>query len=331
MSAPAKIPLSSLPRGELEALAERLLAENDALRRAVAGLKAEGATLKGVKGRPEVKPSGMEKGAGSDPGATNRGRGGRGKADRLTVDEERVVEADVPAGSRFKGYEVFLVQGLVLRPHLVRVRRERWLTPDGRTVLAPMPAGVVGHFGPALRRFVLAQYHQGQVTVPRLLAQLRAIGVLISKRQVVRLLNAGQDAFLAEAREVLRAGLATADWVSVDDTGARHEHRNAVCTQLGNDHFAAFATTASKSRLNFLEVPRAGFTDYVVNAEALAYMRQRSLAGPVIARLAEHPEHRFPDAAAWRRHLERLGIAGAAVTADPARGPHEGGGGGRPK
>src|SRR3954463_11133199 len=227
MSASGKISLSGLPRAELEALAERLLAENDALRQVVTGLKAEVATLKGVKGRPELRPSGMEKGAGSEPGATNRGRGGRGKADRLTVDEERVVEADVPAGSRFKGYQDFLVQDLVLRPHVVRVRRERWLTPDGRPVLAPMPAGVVGHFGPALRRFVLAQYHQGQVTVPRLLAQLRAIGILISKRQVVRLLNAGQDAFLAEAREVLRAGLATAGWVSVDDTGAPHQDRDA--------------------------------------------------------------------------------------------------------
>src|SRR4051812_1819513 len=324
MSAPAKIPLSSLPRGELEALAGRLLAENAALKQAVAELRAEVATLKGVKGRPEVRPSGMEKGASSEPGAANRGRGGRGKADRLAVDEERVGEADVPAGSRFKGYEDFLVQDLVLRPHVVRVRRERWLTPDGRTVTAPMPAGVVGHFGPALRRFVLAQYHQGQVTVPRLVAQLRAIGILISKRQVVRLLNAGQDAFLAEAREVLRAGLATAGWVSVDDTGARHEHRNAVCTQLGNDHFAAFATTGSKSRLNFLEVLRAGFTDYVVNAEALAYMRQRALAGPVIARLAAHPERQFPDEAAWMRHLERLGIAALTVTPDPVRIATEG-------
>src|SRR5436305_13089893 len=143
----------------------------------------------------------MEKGAGSEPGATNRGRGGRGKADRLTVDEERVVEADVPAGSRFEGYEDFLVQDLVLRPHVVRVRRERWLTPDGRTVLAPMPAGVVGHFGPALRRFVLAQYHQGQVTVSRLVAQLRAIGILCSKRTVVWLLNAGPEACPAGARD----------------------------------------------------------------------------------------------------------------------------------
>jgi hypothetical protein len=324
MSAPAKIPLSSLPRGELEALAERLLAENDALKQAVAELKAEVATLKGVKRRPELRPSGMEKGASSDPGATNRGRGGRGKADRLTVDEERVVEADVPAGSRFKGYEDFLVQDLVLRPHVVRLRRERWLTPDGRTVTAPMPAGIVGHFGPALRRFVLAQYHQGQVTVPRLVAQLRAIGILISKRQVVRLLNAGRDAFLAEAREVLRAGLSTAGWISVDDTGARHKHQNGVCTQLGNDHFAAFATTASKSRLNFLEVLRAGFTDYVVNAEALAYMRQRALAGAVIDRLAADAERHFPDEAAWRRHLERLGIIGLTVTPDPARIATEG-------
>src|SRR3954453_4005569 len=224
MSASKQISLSGLPRGELEALAERLLAENEALRQGIAGLKAEVATLKGVKGRPELKPSGMEKGAGSEPGATNRGRGGRGKADRLTVDQERVVEADAgvqgarPAGSRFKGYEDFLVQDLVLRPHVVRLRRERWLTPDGRTVVAPIPAGIVGHFGPELRRFVLAQYHQGQVILPRLVAQLRAIGILISKRQLVRLLNAGQGAFLDEAREVLRAGLSTAGWISVDDT-----------------------------------------------------------------------------------------------------------------
>jgi hypothetical protein len=323
MSAPEKIALSGLPRGELEALVERLLAENAALRRAVAGLQAEVATLKGVKRRPEVKPSGMEKATEPEPTGTGRGRGAKArKAGRLTAHEERVIAADVPAGSRFKGYEDFLVQDLVLRPHVVRLRRERWLTPDGRTVTAPMPAGVVGHFGPALRRFVLAQYHQGRVTVPRLVDQLRAIGILISKRQVVRLLNAGQGTFLAEARDVLRAGLATAGWVSVDDTGARH--RNGTCTQLGNEHFAAFATTASKSRLNFLEVLRAGFTDYVVNAEALAYMRRRSLAGSVIASLAEHPERHFPDEAAWLRHLERLGLAGSAVTPDPVRIATEG-------
>ena len=135
MSAPAKIPLSGLPRGELEALAERLLAENDALKQAFAELKAEVATLKGVKGRPADEA--QRHGEGHRARAGRHEAGGAvagGKADRLTVDEERVVEADVPAGSRFKGYEDFLVQDLVLRPHVVRLRRERWLTPDGRTV-----------------------------------------------------------------------------------------------------------------------------------------------------------------------------------------------------
>jgi hypothetical protein len=214
MSAPKKISLSGLPRGELEALAEQLLAENAALRQALAELRAEVATLKGVKDRPKVRPSGMEKA--TEPEPPEKGRGGAVRArkvGRLTIHEERVIAADVPAGSRFKGYEDFLVQDLVLRPHVVRLRRERWLTPDGQTVTAPMPAGIVGHFGPELRRFVLFQYHQGQVTVPRLVAQLQAIGILISKRQVLRLLNESQGPFLDEAREVLRAGLSTACWI----------------------------------------------------------------------------------------------------------------------
>ncbi|HET6522247.1 MAG TPA: transposase, partial [Geminicoccaceae bacterium] len=209
-------------------------------------------------------------------------------------------------------------------PHVVRLRRERWLTPDGRTVVAPLPADVAGHFGPELRRFVLFQYHQGQVTVPRLVAQLRAVGIAISKRQVIRLLTAGQGAFLDEARDVLRAGLSTAPWISVDDTGARHQHRNGVCTQLGNDHFAAFDTTASKSRLNFLQVLRAGHGDYVINAEALAYMRRRALAGPAIARLAEDPARHFRDEEAWLGHLERLGLTELAVTPEPVRIATEG-------
>ena len=75
---------------------------------------------------------------------------------------------------------------------------------------APLPAGIAGHFGPELRRFVLAQYHQGQTTVSRLVTLLQALGIDISKRQVVRLLIAGQDGFRDEARDVLRAGLASA-------------------------------------------------------------------------------------------------------------------------
>ena len=84
----------------------------------------------------------------------------------------------------------------------------------------------------------------------------------------------GQDGFLDEARDVLRAGLSNAAWITVDDTGARHKAANGFCTQIGNAHFTWFGTTGSKSRGNFLKLLRAGHGDYVVNAEALAYLRQ---------------------------------------------------------
>jgi len=162
------------------------------------------------------------------------------------------------------------------------------------------------------------------VTVERLLTQLQAFGVSISKRQVMRLLIDGQDAFLDETRAVLRAGLETASWVTVDDTGARHRGANAVCTQIGNDDFAWFGTTGSKSRLNFLDLLRAGHTDYVINDAALDYMREHALAGPVIQQLAAHPQRRFADAAAWTVHLEQFGIADPEVTTDPVRIATEG-------
>ena len=152
--------------------------------------------------------------------------------------------------------------------------------------MAAMPPEIIGHFGPGLRRFVLAQHHQGQVNVPRLVERAALAGGCDLQAQVVRLLNEGKDGFLAEARDVLRAGLTSAAWITVDDAGASHKGVNGSCTQIGNDHFAWFGTTAAKSRLNFLELLRAGYADYVLNAEALSYMRQRALAGPVIDGLA---------------------------------------------
>jgi len=153
---------------------------------------------------------------------------------------------------------------------------------------------------------------------------LQALGVAISKRQLMRLLIADKEPFLAEARDVLRAGLASAAWISVDDTGARHQGRNAICTQIGNEHFAWFGTTSSKSRLSFLELLRAGHTDYVVNAEALAYMRQRALPQHAIARLADHPDKHFADEQAWRRHLRRLDFQQIKHSLDPPRLATEG-------
>jgi hypothetical protein len=303
------IDLDLLSNAELKRLVVKQWEDLAELHRVVAALRDEIARLKGGPPRPNIKPSGMEQAtdAKPPPGSERRTRGDT--RSKLSIDEERIVKVAAPPGSRFKGTTSFVVQDLVIRRHVVDFRRERWLTADGRMLTAPLPAGIDGHFGPELRRFVLAQYHQGQTTAPRLVTLLHTLGILISKREVVRLLNNGHDGFHTEARDVLRAGLTNAAWITVDDTGARHQAKNGFCTQIGNDHFTWFGTTGSKSRLNFLSLLRAGHGDYVINAAALAYMRERVLAAYVIDQLAEHPDRCFADQRVWNAHLEKLAIA----------------------
>ena len=305
---------------ELKSLLVQAFEEIARLKSENADLRDEIARLKGLKGRPTIKPSGMEKA--TEPAAKGPRKIGRrgAKRTKVTIDETRDIKAEnVPEGARFKGYEEFLVQDMIVRPLTLLYRRERWLLPDGTTMLASLPAGITTHFGPDLKRFVLAQYHQGQTTTPRLLALLQDLGIIISKRQLVRLLIRSQETFLGEAQDVLRTGLDVASWITVDDTGARHKAKNGVCTHIGNDQFAAFITTDSKSRLNFLGLLNAGDTTHLINAAAIAYMRQHNLSGKVIALLASHATTRFADRPAWTAHLTALGITALEVHPDPVR------------
>jgi len=316
--------LDGLSSAQLRELVVNLFARLADLERTNAELREEIARLKGLKGRPDIKPSGMDKA--TDPGKPGRQekRRRRGKVRPRVSIEDRVLKVTAPAGSRFKGYETYLVQELVLSVHAIRYRRERWITPDGRTIIAPLPERTEGHFGPDLRRFVLMQYHQGQSTLPRLTALLQSVGLSISKREVQRLLTQKHDGFLAEARDVLRAGLQTARWISVDDTGARHKVANGFCTQIGNDRFTWFGTRTSKNRLNFLDLLRAGHTDFVLNSAAFDYMRSRALPAPLIARLAAQSVTTFADQATWQAHLDRLGFTGMTTTPEPVQIATEG-------
>jgi hypothetical protein len=76
---------------------------------------------------------------------------------------------------------------------------------------------------------------------------------------------------------MLGVGLAVSAYIHVDDTAARHQGQNGYCTHIGNELFAWFASTESKSRINFLELLRAGQTDYVIDATARAYMHHQEL------------------------------------------------------
>src|SRR3954468_18356096 len=195
--------LDALSLDGLKRLVAQLLARMAALEEENRRLRDENARLKDLPKRPKLAPGGMDQANEPDrQAAAKAARRPRRKARRgrraLPVTEERVLTVAAPPGSRRKGHEDYTVQDLVLAPRVIRYRRERWVAPDGREVVAPLPPEVAGHFGPGVVRYILMQHVQGQVTAERLLVQLTGLGVRISKGQIIALLTAGKDAFHVE-------------------------------------------------------------------------------------------------------------------------------------
>jgi len=152
------------------------------------------------------------------------------------------------------------------------------------------------------------QYYHAQVTEPLILEQLGEWGVQISSGQLHRLITEGKEQFHQEKDEILRVGLRVSGHIHVDDTGARHQGKNGYCTHIGNDWFAWFESTESKSRVNFLELLRAGHTDYVLRGEALEYMVAQKLPKGPLDKLAACTDQVFADQTPWQAALKGWGI-----------------------
>jgi hypothetical protein len=153
-------------------------------------IKDELARYKKLPPRPPQKPSGMEKAtdlpdaaAGGTKGERSTRRRGS-NLEKLKIDRTVVVPVAAPAGSRRKGYEEIVVQDLVLNPSVTLYRRERWETPDGQTLIAPLEPGIVGGYGPHLHRLVLMLHFQGQMTCERILALLNAASAVATMLRI---------------------------------------------------------------------------------------------------------------------------------------------------
>lgn len=303
--------LSELPADQVTPLVLTLLEICHHQQEQIQQLRDEVARLKGEKPKPKIKPSTLEKPPeGENKGERPKKRRKRRKTSDLPIHETAcVAPEEVPEGSRFKGYEDFVVQDIRIELHNTRYRLERWETPSGERLVGKLPPELGGgHYGPTLVAYILHQDHHAHVTQPLLLEQLREWGIDISAGQISAIITGNKESFHAEKEELLRVGLEHSEYVHVDDTGARHQGKNGYCTHIGNELFAYFASTDSKSRINFLELLRAQHDEYVLSDEALAYMEVQKLPKGPLARLAGHPEKTLAGTPRWLATLEALGI-----------------------
>ena len=281
---------SQIPDPAVRALVVLLLNVIEDQQRQIAELRAENQRLrdeinrlKGEQGKPPISGN-TAKPPPADYSSelqrhTPKPWAKRTKVDRVHIDREQTLDVDparLPADAEFKGYEDVVIQDLVLRTDNVLFHKAKYYSPsEGKSYLAPLPAGYHGEFGPGLKALTIVLAFGANVSEPKILELYRSVGIIISAGAVSNLLIKDHARFHAEKAAVTVAGLASSPWQHVDDTSTRVNGQNQYCQVLCNPLYTSYQTTAAKDRQTILDVLRNGRPrEYLFNAEA-----ERLLAG----------------------------------------------------
>ncbi len=240
----------------------------------------------------------------------------RKKLDRIRVDREQVLNLDrtaLPADAEFKGYEAVVVQDLQIRTDNVRFLKAKYYSAsEGKTYLAPLPAGYTGEFGPGVKAACLLFGYAGNMTEPKIAQTLENFGIQISAGQISRLLIGGAETFHRQKAEVVEAGLRSSPWQHLDDTPSRVKGKNWHCQVLCNPLYVAYFTTERKDRLTVIDVLcNQRERVYRINEETAALLGQNGAPRKVLEGIQRLPRDRDLSEAALeallQEHLPGLG------------------------
>ena len=238
------------------------------------------------------------------------------KKDKIHIDREETLRVDpaiLPPDAEFKGYEEVVVQDVILRTDNICFRKEKYYSPSqGKTYLAPLPAGYSGQFGPGIKSLAIVLYFGSQVSEPKILELFRNLGVLISDGELSNLLIKRQDSFHGERDAVYEAGLRSSPWQHLDETSTRVNGQNQHCQIVCNPLYTAYFTTESKDRQSVLEVLRHGQpATFVLNCEADRILEVLGVSKVVRQQLTRLPRGEVLDEETMLRlleeHLPKLG------------------------
>ena len=317
----AKIKIPEIPEEEMTSTVKTLLdiisqsfniIEQQA--NAIQELRDEIARLKGNKPKPKISPSKMDSDLNKQVNRSNKSnkkKGSRKRKKQLKADKTEIIQPEnIPEGSKFIDYTDYYVQDLIFQKVIVNYRRARWKTLTGEWVIGKLPETIEGHFGKSLERYIQYLNYGLNVTQHMIHEGLIDIGFDISKGKINDILIKDKDSFHEEKELLLKTGLTISSYVVTDDTGARHNGKNGYCNHIGNEYFAYFTSTNSKSRINFLKILRGNHSDYILNIDALNYMLLSKLPESTIKRLENISQKgkTFSNDEKWNGFLKMVGI-----------------------
>lgn len=277
-------------------------------------LKDEISRLNNKNGRPKIPPSALEKPK-RKKNLLKRFRNKFFKKKNKRREEIIIVKAqNIPEGSRFKGYRDFTIQEIKIEAMDIKYRCEIYKTPAGKIIRGELPKNINSHFGNEFISYCIHQYYQCRVTQPLLFEHLIQLGFDVSSGQINTILVKFKERFQKERTDVLSTGLKNSQYVGVDDTGARHNGKNAVCTYVGNNLFSNFVTSDSKSRINFLEILQGEHKNYRLDEEALKYSYEQGISQKVLDNLdnfiLQVKAKVFKTEKTWLKFLDQKNIQG---------------------
>ncbi len=196
---------------ELNSKVKRLEEENQKL-------QDEINRLKGEDGKPDIKAN-KTKGFKKDHSSEKERKAPKehtksSKNVNITIDRKEILpypKSELPPDAEFKGYEEVIVQDILLKTDNVLFLKPKYYSPsEGKTYLAPLPAGYDGEFGPGVKALVLSLYYGANMTQGKLLEFLEDIGISMSAGYLSNLLIKKTEDFEIELNEVYIEGLARA-------------------------------------------------------------------------------------------------------------------------
>jgi hypothetical protein len=179
-------------------------------------------------------------------------------------------------------------------------------------VVAQLPKDIDGsHFGPCIKQYIIFQHHSNRVPQNKIYEHLREMGVNISVGEIETILREAAEQFKQEKDDILHAGMRCAQYFQTDDTGARHAGKNGFCTVIGNDLFAYYASTTSKSRVNFLKILQGKNTDFVINESTLEYCKLHNFKDRLFNFVQQNQNKIIGTFDEWKLFLEQYGMTDA--------------------
>jgi hypothetical protein len=320
-------------------LVERLAEENQGLREENQRLRDEIARLEGESKLPPAPRRKANRDISSEKERKKRepkrshNQVSRRTFKDLQVHDEQICPVSreqLPSDAQLMGYDDVIVQDLVVKPHNIRFRKERFYSASlDQWYRGSLPDGYQGEYGPHVKSLVIAMKYSGNMTESRILEFLDHFDVQISAGTISNILTRSAELFAEEKSALYRAGLQSTVYQQIDDTSAtvngQKYHTQIVC----NPFYTAYFTTPGKDRLTILDVlqdfaPRR----YRFNEQTIGLTRRLRVPQKLTQRLPslfmpdrdyrqdevdEQLSTLFPDLGKGQRHRQHIHEAAAIV------------------